>query len=455
MARLVWFVLLCLAAALCFNWLAAMQGMTSISWAGWQIELRTSLLVVVLSVSGLLFYWLYRLVRMLVLWPGWLGHNWQARRRKNGERALGLGMVAYAAGDYKLASKQARKAEKLLGSGLLADLLRAQAAHATGDDKAALRYFSALSREADTAYFGQIGLMRLYQQQGREAESLASAKQALQLSAQSVPAGLRILAQELKEQNWAAALDRLNQLMKQPGGLAPLPEHSDGFGHGQLGHPNLLAAHLCLLIAEQDDAGRLTHLKSALDHSPQCVEASRRLAIALGDSKPKAALQRLEKDFKAFPHDLLADLIGKFSADNDGQLVARLGRLAEASANSDEAGMIAASFALRRGIWASASALLDNVSSTGRTNSYFLLKAELCTAQLAHAQADEQADITAARQDALLAAAHAPHGPGWHCRACAASLPKWEMVCPSCDVLGQIDWCRAETAQRLITAARK
>ena len=75
-------------------------------------------------------------------------------------------MVAFAAGDMKEARKLARRAEKLLGSAVLPDLLSAQTAHATGDDKAALRYFKSLSAQDDTAYFGHLGLMRLYLGQG-------------------------------------------------------------------------------------------------------------------------------------------------------------------------------------------------------------------------------------------------------------------------------------------------
>ena len=105
--------------------------------------------------------------------------NWRARLKIGGERALGLGMVAFAAGDFKAARKHARSAEKLLGAGMLPDLLSAQAAHASGDIRAALRYFTALSKEKDTAYFGQSGLMRLTHEKGQSAESIKNARAAL------------------------------------------------------------------------------------------------------------------------------------------------------------------------------------------------------------------------------------------------------------------------------------
>ena len=136
---------------------------------------------------------------------------WQARRQKKGERALSLGMVAFAAGDHKMARRQARKAEKLLGSGLLPDLLSAQAAHAAGDGKAAMRYFTALSKNEDTSYFGHLGLMRLYQEQGKDTQSIEAAHKALAHADGLTPA-IRVLGEEIKSHQWRAALDRLSGL---------------------------------------------------------------------------------------------------------------------------------------------------------------------------------------------------------------------------------------------------
>ena len=91
MLRLLQFLVLSTLAAILVSWLAKQTGVTIISWAGWQIEMRTSLLVAGLVIAVVLLLLIYRLLRMLFLWPGWLGHNWQARRRKKGERALSLG----------------------------------------------------------------------------------------------------------------------------------------------------------------------------------------------------------------------------------------------------------------------------------------------------------------------------------------------------------------------------
>ena len=103
----------------------------------------------------------------LIGWPSWLGHNWRARRRRRGDEALGQGMVAFAAGDMAEARKLARRAERLLGQGVLPDLLSAQTAHATGDDRQRAVVTNPFAQS--TPCCGCLGLMRLYLAQG-EAE---------------------------------------------------------------------------------------------------------------------------------------------------------------------------------------------------------------------------------------------------------------------------------------------
>ncbi len=457
MARLVQFILVCGGAAILISWLAKQTGMTLIIWSDWQIELRTSLVIVALALFITFLFLTYRTVRALILWPGWLGHNWQVRRHKKGERALSLGMVAFAAGDNKVARREARKAEKLLGSGLLPDLLSAQAAHASGDSKAALRYFTALSCHEDTAYFGHLGLMRLYQEQGKEAQSLAAARKALANSDAQSPAAIRIFVDDLKAMRWRDALDKLSGFLRQDEGLLAAAGTQEGLSVGQLVKPSLLAAHLCVLLSEEDTDNKKGHLERALDFSPRMIEASRRLALLTSGGQNKSSLKRLEKDFKTFPHVQLADLIAKLSGDNAGQLIARLGKLAEASPHSDEARLIVAELALQSGIWASASLMLGEVSLAGQTNKYFLLASKLAVKKQsvdlennsANSSNGKDSDNNQEKEEALLAAAHAPHAASWHCLACDAALVKWEMVCPSCGVLGQVDWVQSHTLSSL------
>ena len=446
MIRLAAFLVFCVMAALLSRWLSAQDGVTVINWLGWRVEVMTSLLVAGLGLGLGMLFLLARLITTLLSWPSWLGHNWRARRRSRGEHALGQGMVAFAAGDMKEARKLARRAEKLLGSAVLPDLLSAQTAHATGDDKAALRYFKSLSAQQDTAYFGHLGLMRLYLGQGEGEKSCAAAKAALALKDKSAPAHLVLLAEDLKRENWKSALDRLDLLVAQTKNEAAtdtlfLPSDIAHFAPGQLNNPELLAAHLCLRLAErsEDDTLQTKYLTEALRWSPQFLEAIVRLAQQERISSPRKALKRVEAAFKSAPHERLAKLIADISDDNDGQLIARLSALVEQAADTDEARLLVAQAALDKGIWASASAALDAVSAQGRTNQYFLLTAELSASRAKSLGQEPDSTSVAEREGALLAAAHAPRTRRWQCGGCGTVLPQWQMVCPSCSVIGQID----------------
>ena len=59
------------------------------------------------------------------------------------------------------------------------------------------------------------------------------------------------------------------------------------------------------------------------------------------------------------------------------------------------------------------------------------------------------ADSSLEKEEALKAAAHAPHAAGWHCRACYKGLMEWALICPACSVLGQVDWCQARVSPPL------
>jgi HemY protein len=452
MIRLAAFLGFCVVASFIANWLSAQQGVTVVNWLGWRIEVMTSLLVAGLIISLSCLLLMFRLLVSIISWPSWLGHNWRVRRRRRGDDALGQGMVAFAAGDMAEARKLARRAERLLGSGVLPDLLSAQTAHATGDDRAALRYFKSLSSQLSTAYFGHLGLMRLHLAKGETEKSCIAARAALAIKADSSPANLVLLAEDLNREKWKSALDRLegelssknNLFTNGSGQSSPLPllsQDTAQFAVGQLNNPNLLAAHLCLRLSEQqtNDMGRQTYLVKALDWFPSFLEAIIRLASLEAASSPRKALKRLEAAFKRVPHQRLANLIADVAKDNDGHFIARLSGLAEQAVDKDEARLIVAEAALNRGIWASASSALHSVSEKGQSNQYFLLNAELANKRAKSlGQALDDKSI-AAREGALLAAAHAPRARRWQCGGCATTVPQWQMICPSCNVMGQID----------------
>ena len=92
--------------------------------------------------------------------------------------------------------------------------------------------------------------------------------------------------------------------------------------------------------------------------------------------------------------------------------------------------------------------MLAGVTPAGQTNKYFLLLADLAEKKRDFSVSDVPADDDNSdwaehhleKEQSLVAAAHAPHAANWQCQACDAALRQWDMVCPSCAVLGQVDW---------------
>src|SRR6056300_501693 len=159
--RLVTLFLLIGLAAGAASWLMAQPGSLAMEWLGWQIEMRSSLAVTLVAAFALAVVFFDRLQRAFRAMPGWLGGRWRQRRDDAGHRALTLGLMAVSAGEPTEARKQAARAHRLLDAPQLTGLLSAQAAHLAGDHAAARRYFTALADDRDTAFLGQIGLMRL------------------------------------------------------------------------------------------------------------------------------------------------------------------------------------------------------------------------------------------------------------------------------------------------------
>ena len=150
-----------------------------------------------------------------------MAHRLTRRRTTQGHRALALGMIAVSAGEPGEARRQAARAQRLLSAPQLTDLLSAQAANLSGDNQAAGRYFSSLTRDPDTAFLGHIGLARLALEQDRNDEALAEAKKALALRPKSALVARQVLVLQAERQNWAAALPALSVVMatgKRPAG---------------------------------------------------------------------------------------------------------------------------------------------------------------------------------------------------------------------------------------------
>jgi len=422
MVQIIRLILIGVMVAITVSWLNQQSGQSQIQWLGYQLEVSTSLLVslvILLAVIVLLFDRLWRLIRN---WPKMMAHGWQYRRRTNGERALGLGLVALAAGDSRSAQKQARKAEKLLGKGLLPDLLAAQAAHLAGDKNAARQYFAQLSKHKDTAYYGFIGLMNLQIQNNNSERSLAAAQKALQLQPDSITALTHIFSQEISQKNWKKALNTLSLMKPQK---ANLQEQKHLFLNREIA--------LCYLSAQDtpDDKGKITWLERAIKLDASHIACRVMLARLYQKSDAKKQMIKIvERGFILKPHQDYFEILRETYQDNIGSFIARVTKLARQSENKLDANRVVVAASLDAGILPTATSLLSEIPQPEMTNEDYLLAAEL---------AEKRLDPGAVKK-ALQEAARAPRGKSWRCFACSTVVAQYEPVCPKCNDVGTIDW---------------
>ena len=412
--RLVTLFLLIGLAAGAASWLMAQPGSLAMEWLGWQIEMRSSLAVTLVVAFALAVVFFDRLQRAFRAMPVWLGGRWRQRRDDAGHRALTLGLMAVSAGEPTEARKQAARAHRLLDAPQLTGLLSAQAAHLAGDHAAARRYFTALADDRDTAFLGQIGLMRLALDAKDSSAALDAANKALAVKPQSAVAAAQLWQLHAGQQQWAAALEAIAIVIKdrkkQSGNVPELLLRQrtalfylDGMSMLQPGTDSATDSGT-------DSAAAIRRFEAALRDDPAFLPA----VFALADSylalaNRRKAIKLLEKSFTRVPHADIANRLQKLWDDNDGNSLAKLIRLIPQK-----------TLALQN---AAHHIVGDIAASTGL---------------------DGEAKRFHDLYDASIAAF------SWQCSSCKSRYDSWYSHCPSCGHFAGLKWQQPEKVTPLL-----
>ncbi len=422
MTKILRLILIAALVSLVVSWLNKQSGVSQIQWLGYQIQVSTSLLVGSIIIFAVITMLTDRVLRFIRNLPNVITYGWQFRRKTNGERALGLGFVALAAGDSRSAQRQAKKAEKLLGKGLLPDLLAAQAAHISGDKNAARRYFAQLSKNKDTAYYGLIGIMNLQSQNSDPKRSLAAAKKALKIQPDSIAALTHIFWRQIEEKKWEKSLEIISLLKPQ---LSNFIEQRKQFQNREIG--------LCYLLAHSSSEQKVktNWLKRALKINKSSIACRVSLASLYQKSElTKLMIKTAEQGFILNPHQDYVDLMRSAYDNNLSKFIARLTKLARQSEHKIDAYRLVISASIDANILPPAKSLLSEIPKSEMINEDYLLLAEL---------AEKQTDSKSAKI-ALQDAARAPRGKAWRCSSCPTITVQYEPICPKCSDIGMIDW---------------
>ena len=477
--RLVWLILLVLVAGALASWLASQPGMLQLEWLGYQLEMRTSLAVALVVVLGLIVIFADRLLRGLLDLPGLLGRNLARRRAAQGHRALALGMIAVSAGEPAEARRQASRAQRLLSAPQLTDLLSAQAANLSGDHRAAGRYFTSLTGNADTAFLGHIGLARLALEDDRSDDALAEAQKALSLRPKSALAARQVMVLQAERGNWDAALPALNVMalnvptpeMKRPNTKAPNTKAGADDEDAQV--IARLRAALNFLLAREGvpefmgaestgggfmETGSSGPVHSSTAHSSTVNQLQTALAawpafwpaailladIHLAAAAPRKAVKSLEAAFRAMPHAAIATRLQTAWNSNEGETVARLLKLVAASGDTaHEARSVVAAVALAHGLTGEAGRLIGEIPDAERDAATWRLAAQL-------AESGDNPDPAAANK-ALRMAGEAPRPRRWQCTSCQQLHDRWQAHCAGCAGFATLDWRRPDGLSPLVS----
>ena len=472
--RLVWLILLVLVAGALASWLASQPGMLQLVWLGYQLEMRTSLAVALVVVLGLIVIFADRLLRGLLDLPGLLGRNLARRRAAQGHRALALGMIAVSAGEPAEAYRQASRAQRLLSAPQLTDLLSAQAANLSGDHRAAGRYFTSLTGNADTAFLGHIGLARLALEDDRSDDALAEAQKALSLRPKSALAARQVMVLQAERGNWDAALPALNVMalnmptpqMTTPNTKAPNTKAGADDEDAQVIARHRAALNFLLaregvpefMGAESTGGGfmetgssgpvhssTVNQLQTALAAWPAFWPAAILLAdIYLAAAAPRKAVKSLEAAFRAMPHAAIATRLQTAWNSNEGKTVARLLKLVAASGDTaHEARSVVAAVALAHGLTGEAGRLIGEIPDAERDAATWRLAAQL-------AESGDNPDPAAANK-ALRMAGEAPRPRRWQCTSCQQLHDRWQAHCAGCAGFATLEWRRPDGLSPLVS----
>jgi HemY protein len=197
----------------------------TLEWQNYRIDTSFAVLVAAMLVFAGIVALLYRLLWSLFRVPRRFRRARRTRRQRRGYDALSRGMVAVAAGDADTARRQAQRAERYLDDPPLTMLLSAQAAQMEGDEKAAEKFFTAMSERRATEFLGVRGLLHQAIKRQDWDEALVLARRAYRMNPKS-PWVVKVLYDMQKRTNrWADAavtVDEAARLEVLPSGDAQL-----------------------------------------------------------------------------------------------------------------------------------------------------------------------------------------------------------------------------------------
>ncbi len=408
-------------------WVASLPGDVTIVSQGWRLDTSVGVLSAFVALIAIAAALIYRLWRAFVTAPRRFIRWRRDRRRRIGYEALSAGLVAVAAGDPSGATRQARRADRLLGAPPLTLLLTAQAAQLAGDEDTAQRHFRAMLERPETEFLGLRGLLARAIRDGDLAQALELAKRARALRPKTPWVLTTLLDLQTRGQDWEGAADTLARAVAVKALPATAARHHEATVYLELSQR---------AAKDGRQADVLRYAKRAHRADPDHQAASVWLAEAFAaEGRRRRAVKLVEQEWARRPHPGLLAPYRRARAAMAPLIwikdVERLFALAPAHVESQRA---LGEAALEAGLWGEARKhFTAAIAASGEA-----LPASLCR-KMAQAEEGDAGDSSAARRWLTLAAEGHPD-PGWICDACGTSHQAWAPCCARCGAFDRLSW---------------
>jgi len=415
-------------------WLMDNPGQVLLNWNSYQLRMDLSVLLSAVALIAGLTAMCYRIWGGIKKAPSKISGALKNRRRSQGYAALTRGMVAVAAGDAAEASRQVKRADVLLNEPPLTMLLSAQTAQLNGDEKAAARFFNAMSENPETEFLGLRGLLNQALKTGETEQALTLARRAYRLRPESEWVVNTLFDLQAKAGQWADARVTVDDKVK-----AKLIENPDG---------NRLKSVLALQLGlEAETAGNkddaFKQFKTAVQLNPDLVPGVVMLAkIWIERARPKKAIQLIEKSWARQPHPDYVKIYFEATHAIHGRgeplmnamaKVKAAQQLAKANVGDEASDICVAQAALDAELWGEARTYLErhlDGNGMSQTRIYRMMAA---------LEEREHGDVATSREW-LMRASTAPTDAAWVCSRCGNTVSNWSLVCGNCGEFDGYVW---------------
>ncbi len=427
-----YFIIIGLLAAVAV-WLVDQPGAASLQWGGYRIDTSFGVLAVAVGALAVIAGFLYRIWLFIRRAPGAARSSWRGHRRGRGYQALTKGMVAVAAGDAGEAQRQARKADGLLSEPPLTMLLSAQAAQLSGDERAAERFFRAMTENRETEFLGLRGLLNQAMKRNDSDEAVALARRAYRLKPDSEWVSQSLFELQTRSGQWLDANVTVKEAARNRHLSNPDSRHRQA----------VLAFQMSLVAAENGDAAEaLKQVKAALDLDGNFLPAALGLARHYaGAGKARKAGAMIERLWGREPHPAFVPLYWQVrGASTPLDRVKASEHLSGFNPGNAESDLAVARAALDADLWGQARKHLESAGGDKPS-------ARICR-MMADLEEAEHGDRAKAH-GWLVRASRADPDPAWVCGSCGHTVENWSATCANCHEFDSFSWCTPPHVMRL------